>query len=99
MNPEWPFADPPNVAVFTVRRILEDGRPILHVCHDDDDGGWQFLDGGPATMDQARLVSLALMLKHDPTIAELADLPLGWEAGRSGPGKPWIRKQQPRTAE
>jgi len=88
---EWPFSDPPNVAVFVLKRILDGTMPILRVCHDDDDGGWQFLDGGPATNDQAMLVSLRHMLNHDPSIAELADLPCGWDATRTGPGNPWRR--------
>jgi hypothetical protein len=99
MAAKWPFEDPPNVAVFTVRRILEGGRPIIHVCHDDEDGAWQFHDGGPPTMDQAMIVSLHCMLNHDPTIAELADLPCGWEAKRTGPGKPWKRAQQARSED
>ena len=99
MNYDWPFADPPNVAVFTVRRILEDGKPILRVCHDEDDGGWHFLDGGPCTNDQAMIVSLQEVVSRDPTIAALADLPVGWEAARSGVGKPWERRRMPPSEE
>ena len=91
----WPFADPPNVAVFTLRGILEGRDSILQVCHDDDEGGWQFLDGKPLDVDQARLVGLGEVLKQDPTIAELADLPLGWMAVRSSRTSPWQRSRQP----
>jgi hypothetical protein len=41
---EWPFEDPPNVATYTVRQIVEDGHPILQVSHDAEDGAWQFLE-------------------------------------------------------
>ena len=44
MTPDWPFADPTNVATITVRQIVRDGQPILHVSHDHEDGGWQFLE-------------------------------------------------------
>ncbi len=43
MPDKWPFADPENVAVITLKRILQGGSPILRVFHDEDDGGWQFL--------------------------------------------------------
>jgi len=99
MTPAWPFADPPNVAVFTLGRILEKREPILQVFHDDDDGGWQFLDGKPISRDEAKLVSLRQMLQQDPTLAQLADLPLGWMAVRSGPESAWERSRQPKESE
>lgn len=39
MQDEWPFEDPPNVAVLTLWDILEGTAPILRVCHDADEGG------------------------------------------------------------
>jgi hypothetical protein len=47
----WPFDQPRNCAVFTTRQVLEGAEPILHVTHDSDDHGWQFL-GGEAREDQ-----------------------------------------------
>jgi hypothetical protein len=41
-----PFADPENVAVFILKRILRGGSPVPFVTQDEGDGGWQFLDGG-----------------------------------------------------
>jgi hypothetical protein len=39
MNDEnWPFDDPQNVAVFAVRSICEQGKPILYVYQDEYDG-------------------------------------------------------------
>ena len=32
-------------------------------------------------------------VETDPSLRELADLPLGWWAKRAGPGEPWIRHQ------
>ena len=91
MPDAWPFADPPNVAVFTLKRILEEGKPILCVNHDEEDGGWQFLDGGEVSMKDSALVSLATMVRLDASLNQLADLPLGWCATRLRPEDPWTR--------
>ena len=32
------------------------------------------------------------IFESDPSMRELADLPLGWRAARDGPGKPWYRE-------
>jgi hypothetical protein len=90
----WPFDDPENVATMTVRQITHGGQPILLVSHDADDGMWQFLTGGPVQMADAMLVSLREVYRIDPSIAELADLPLGWTAERSAPGQSWRRNPE-----
>jgi hypothetical protein len=94
MDP-WPFADPPNVAVITLRSILEGGQPILLVCHDESDGGWQFLSGGDCETADAMVVGLAEMFRYDPTIGELSDLPLGWQAWRAEADGVWMRAPKP----
>ncbi len=91
MPTDWPFSDPENLAVVTLKRIIRGESPILRVTHDEDDGGWQFLDGGEVAVEEASLVSLRQMARLDPSILELADLPLGWVAERAGPGEPWQR--------
>ena len=95
---DWPFSDPKNVATITLRQILEDGRPILYVSHDAEDGCWQFMDGGDAPdVKDGREVSLQCMVEWDPSVRELADLPLGWCAWREHAGAPWQRA--PREGE
>jgi hypothetical protein len=79
------------VATFTVRQIMHDHEPILLVRHDEDDGAWQFLPASDVSMSDALLVSLESVVKLDPTVAELADLPTGWQATRAHPGAPWVR--------
>jgi hypothetical protein len=37
------------------------------------------------------IVGLGSILKRDASVAELADLPLGWRAWREGPQAPWQR--------
>ena len=39
MEKNWRFADPENAAVITLKQIVNEGEPILHVTHDSDDGG------------------------------------------------------------
>jgi hypothetical protein len=89
------FADPVNVAVITTTSIIKDGRPILLVAHDEDDGQWQFLDGGEPGVEDAKLVSLCYMTTLDPTVMELADLPCGWIAWRQSATDPWLRQMRP----
>jgi hypothetical protein len=88
----WPFEDPPNVAVITTRAIMHSGDWIALVSHDEDDGAWQFLGpGGASQTDEAMVVGLRSVLEKDGSIAELADLPLGWQAWRNSPEAPWKR--------
>jgi hypothetical protein len=91
----WPFPDPPNLAVITVRQIIDDGRPILAVSHDAEDGAWQFLTGGPCETDDGRVVSLEVAVRRDPTLLDLAGLPAGWRAWRAAVGEPWQRGPKP----
>jgi hypothetical protein len=88
MSDGWPFTDPENLAVFTLKRIIRGEFPILRVCHDEDDGGWQFLNGGEVSTKDASLVSLRSITEIDPSVLELADRPLGWVAERATPGAP-----------
>lgn len=88
----WPFEDEPNTAVFTTRRIAFEGAAILGVAHDSD-GSWQFLDGGSTTDDDIALVHMAHVVGAHLEVAELADLPRGWQAWRSDTNAPWKRSQ------
>jgi hypothetical protein len=92
-NESWPFADPPNAATFTMRQITSRQEPILVVCHDDEDGSWQFLTGGIFKMEDAMLVGLKEIVRLDPSVSELWDLPPGWQASRASSAHPWMRSQ------
>jgi hypothetical protein len=89
---EWPFADPPECAVFTTAAVLDDHLPVLLVSHDDD-GAWQFLCGTTNETSAARLISLREALALDSGLAKLADLPPGWTARRLMPTGPWTRSR------
>jgi hypothetical protein len=89
----WPFTDPLNVATVTVRQIMDRQRPILLVCHDEEDGRWQFLTGDEVRMEDALLVTLHSVVELDSSLFELADLPAGWTARREHPRARWIRQE------
>lgn len=96
MIPDWPFADPQNVAVFTSRQIIRGQDWIYYVGHDAEDGAWQF-HGKMATSNEADaiVVSLRSIVERDPSIRLLADLPLGWCAWRETMDAVWFRAPQP----
>lgn len=89
---DWPFDDSPSVACFTVRSIIDGTKPILMVSHDEEDGSWQMLTGDAFDMAEAMLVLLKEVVERDPSLLELADLPLGWSAWRERPSSPWTRR-------
>jgi hypothetical protein len=88
---DWPFDQPRNCASLRLRSIVFGGAPILYVLHDAEDHGWQFLDGRPIDMADAAFVGLSEMVRHDPSVLELADMPPGWSATRATKDGPWKR--------
>jgi len=93
MEQPWSFDQPPNCGVITLRKIMEHGKPILLVSHDEDDHGWQFLDGSE-NPDEADAVHVCLshVVETDQTLIELADLPPGWQAWRTSLQDKWVRE-------
>ena len=91
----WPFDQPRNCATFTTRRVMNRSEPIVLVSHDADDHGWQFIGAAGASTADAMLVCLEEVVKIDPTVLEVADLPPGWQALRDAIGGPWTRREQP----
>jgi hypothetical protein len=86
----WPFDQPRNCAVFTTRQVLEGAEPILHVTHDSDDHGWQFL-GREAREEDAKINALHEAVELDSSVLQLADLRPGWHAWRDSIDSPWQR--------
>lgn len=92
MDPsQWPFEEPADDVAITLDRITTGESPILLVARDDD--GWQFLDGEHIFEDDARIVLLGEAVQFDPSLLELADLPIGWHARRASPADPWTRAE------
>jgi len=94
-DPAWPFDQPKNCAVFTLRAIVFRGDPVLRVSHDADDHSWQFLGLGDADVSDAAIVALSEIVSRDSTLLQVADLPPGWRAWRSSTLAPWQRSAQP----
>jgi hypothetical protein len=92
MKTKWPFTDARNTVVFTTRDIIEEGKTILLVTHDQDDGAWQFHTRKTVPASEAKIVALDEIIFRDPSIVELADLPLGWSAIRDSITSPWKRQ-------
>jgi hypothetical protein len=87
------FIDDPRLGVLTTAPVLA-GAPILMVSHDADDGGWQFLCGTTNDPADGRIIHLKEIVAMDPTVTEVADLPLGWIAFRGKVGEAWTREPQ-----
>jgi hypothetical protein len=92
VNP-FAFNEDPRLGVLTTSLVLA-GAPIMMVSHDADDGGWQFLCGTTNDPVEGRIVHLEEIVAIDPTVTEVADLPLGWVAFRSSIGGEWTREAQ-----
>ena len=88
----WPFDQPRNCAAFVTREVMDREEPILVVSHDSDDHGWQFIGSSDGTPENARIILLSEAVGLDPSVLQLADLPVGWHAWRDSPDDPWIRE-------
>ena len=60
MLDNFPFEENPNVAVLTCFCVLHEGKPILYVSHDLEDGMWQFLCGETHTENVGMTVSFSI---------------------------------------
>jgi hypothetical protein len=91
---DWKFMDSPHSEALLSEKVDKGTEPVTFVSHDADDGAWQFLGD---SMFEGRGVRVCLHhpIDRDPTLAELADLPVGWYAERDAVGEPWIRKKLP----
>lgn len=86
---DFPFKDVKNTYVFTCRHIIEDGKPILYACHDND-GIWQFMCGADShTEEDGRIVSLYSIYKTDNSIGDIADMPCGCYIERTAATDNW----------
>ena len=91
----WPFDQPRNCTTLTMRQVLDGTEPILLVSHDADDHGWQFIGTSDASAADGKVVCLEHIVRLDPTVLEVADLPPGWQAVRERVGGAWMRRERP----
>jgi hypothetical protein len=92
---DWKFNEAKNTAVIADKYFMEQKEPCLHVSHDADDGGWQFLtENTNSDSSRAIVVALSSAVSLDPTLNELYDLPIGWVATRSTNKSAWQRQRR-----
>ncbi len=89
----WKFPDPPHTGVYLSETVHNGTEPITYVSHDIEDGAWQFLGDSMSDGGGPVLSCFHHPIDRDPSLAELADLPLGWCAKRTKVGEPWVRKK------
>ena len=102
---EWPFDEPPNVAVILDATVMNGLDWIAMAARDEEDGGWQFVgsrarrDGGLLSDDLAKVVSLANVRALEPTITAMSKLPMGHMAVRDTPTSEWRTRKRATTVE
>ena len=87
---QWPFPEPANTAAFTTRPVVESDLPVLAVSRDED-GELQFLCGTTTKSSDCLVICLGCAYERDHTLAQIVDLPPGWQAQRKYIGGPWER--------
>ena len=92
---DWPFDDAPNTVAFLSKTVFAGEETVTFVSHDKNDRAWQFLGDRMSEGGGPMLVCLQHPVERDPSLNELADLPLGWCARRAVPVKLWIRSEMP----
>lgn len=93
----WKFADGPHSLAFVSNTVRAREEDVVYAAHDSD--GWQFLGESMAGGGGPAIVCLHHVIDDDPTIAELADLPVGWCAERDAAGEPWSWSEKPEEDE
>jgi hypothetical protein len=83
-------ADASRYPAYLSGAVHRNELPILLVVHDDD-GDWQFLDGGAFDEEDAVAVHFGHVFEQHPELRSLADLPEGWAAERDSIGRDWRR--------
>ena len=95
----WGFPDPPHTLVFLSKPVQTDAEPITYVSHDIEDGAWQFLGPSMSGGDKPVISCFHHPNDKDPSLKELADLPLGWYAERAERDAPWVRRKHDEDSE
>ena len=94
-----PFGITEDTVVVTSDYVTKDHLPILEVSHEDDEEGgslWQFHCGNDDySMEKMQLVRIDTITSIDPSVVDVADLPLGQTVRRDAVGSPWIRVSPP----
>jgi hypothetical protein len=76
---------------FVTAQVLERAEPILHAVHDEN-CEWQFIGSSDGTAENGRVIALHEAVELDPSVLQLADMPVGWHAFRDSPERSWRRE-------
>jgi hypothetical protein len=88
------WSDPLDPVAITSDSVVSNTKPVLLVIHAEGHGGWQFMDGGDVTGMKPHVIPKDDLLRLDPTLKEVTDLPVGWEARRSSASSPWAKRKR-----
>jgi len=85
------FKEPLSTAVLTTKFVINDNKDITYVTHNEDDGSWEFLSDDIFDDHKAvvMVVELGQMLERDPSLLDLADMPVGHYAVRDNQNDAW----------
>jgi len=89
----FPFPDgrfPPQLGAVVQKTVLDGEEPAREVIHTEDNS-WLVGDGvyDPNLPGASVATHFMHVLEVDPTLVELASLPIGYIATREGPEQPW----------
>jgi hypothetical protein len=83
-----------NAGVITTEIIAAGKSPVLLVIHEAGHGGWQFHDGSDVRGQRIVAIAKEDVLKMDPTLINVTDLPVGWQARRRNRADVWVRSRR-----
>lgn len=93
MEDDMNWDDPRDPVAITVSDVVDGKSSIILVIHDPGHGGWQFMDGRDVRDRIPTVIPKDELLRLDPSLAELKDLPVGWRARRESGNHPWLRER------
>jgi hypothetical protein len=80
------------IVAYVCSHIFSNTMPILLVSRAE--GDWQCLCGQTHSKDEIpKVVGLNHLLERDPSLSQLRDLPVDWEAERASILDQWIRTE------
>ncbi len=83
-----PIDENRNKAVLTTRYVVKNNSPVVTVIYDED-GDWQFLGAEEIDENDAVVLSMKEMIKHDGTLYNVPELECGQSAVRENIHHPW----------
>ncbi|KOP38960.1 DUF4262 domain-containing protein [Flavobacterium sp. WLB] len=89
-NSNFKFREAKNLATFTTKQWLNEGKTIVRVIHEED-GDWQFLTDDEISTENIIIVALEQLILKDKTLNEVFDLEYGEEAERKFIGDKWVK--------